>query len=274
MHRLKTFTSTIIALTAMQVAAAPTAPSGEQAVLKRLTISTIVAGKEVSSIQLPLGVPARLEWNAQKTDYRPDGSTVLSGRAQLSLALGTLPTVSLSGDEISVRSTELTPAEAQAVRDIEKMGVSDQSIRGNPADVSESDMARQEVIDRANMKRLSEIIDRFGWPGNSFAGVDNANHAFLVLQHADLDSQRKYLPILREAVTQAQASPSNLAMLEDRVLVGEGRPQRYGTQFKSSKPLVMHPVADEANLDRRRSEVGLPPMADYIEILREMYKTP
>jgi len=36
----------------------------------------------------------------------------------------------------------------------------------------------------------------------------------------------------------------------------------------------MHPVADEANLDQRRSEVGLPPMAEHLEILREMYQTP
>jgi len=226
MHTLKMLTACIVAMAAVQVFAAPIASLPEQPMLKRRTISTMVAGKEASSLQLPFGVPARIEWNAQKTEYLPDGSTVLRGRVQLSLTVGALPAISLSADEITVRSTELGADEAQAVHDLALMGVSDQSIRGDPANVSDSDMARQAIIDRANMKRLAAIIEQFGWPGNRFGGVDNANHAFMVLQHADLESQRTYLPTLRAATAQGQASPANLAMLEDRVLVGEGRPQR------------------------------------------------
>jgi len=61
MQPLKTLTACIVAMAAAQVSAAPVAALPDQPVLKRRTISTLVAGKEASSIQLPSGVPASLE---------------------------------------------------------------------------------------------------------------------------------------------------------------------------------------------------------------------
>ena len=60
-----------------------------------------------------------------------------------------------------------------------------------------------------------------------------ADAAWLMAQHAihDPEFQRECLGLLEAAVWQGEASPRNLAYLTDRVLVHEGRPQRYGTQF-------------------------------------------
>lgn len=38
--------------------------------------------------------------------------------------------------------------------------------------------------------------------------------------------------------------------------------------------LVLYPVEDSAGLDARRAAVGLMPMAQYVEMLRAMYKAP
>jgi hypothetical protein len=38
--------------------------------------------------------------------------------------------------------------------------------------------------------------------------------------------------------------------------------------------LVAHPIEDEANVDARRAEVGLMPMAGYAKQLAEGYKLP
>lgn len=263
-----------LGLAILRAHAAPADTQSEAPVLKRRVISIHEAGKEVSRIQLPFEVPGTLVWKARTISTAYNGSVHLIGDVVLSLSLGTLPTISLLGSEMRISSQVLGADEAQAVRDLGQMGVSDQSIRGDPSTRSPADLARQQAVDRANMQRLSAIIERFGWPGNRFGGVDNAGYAFMVLQHADLDSQRNYLPVLRAAVAKSDASRADLAMLEDRVLVGEGRAQRYGTQFKSIKPLVLHPVEDEANLALRRIEVGLPPMADYLALMREMYQTP
>ena len=55
----------------------------------------------------------------------------------------------------------------------------------------------------------------------------------LLAQHADHDPslQRAFLDALRAAVAQKEASPANLAYLEDRVRVHAGQAQLYGTQF-------------------------------------------
>ena len=65
-------------------------------------------------------------------------------------------------------------------------------------------------------------------------------------------------------------------MLLDRVLVGEGKPQVYGTQGKrfedwKGKEPELEPIEDEANVDKRRAEVGLPPLAEYVKFLKQMY---
>lgn len=70
-----------------------------------------------------------------------------------------------------------------------------------------------------------------------------------------------------------QVSNTNMAYLEDRIAVGEGKPQIYGTQFctNSSGKLIPHPITDIENVDRRRRDVGLEPLLEYQKKLEEMY---
>ncbi|MCP4246955.1 MAG: hypothetical protein GY778_07885, partial [bacterium] len=57
-----------------------------------------------------------------------------------------------------------------------------------------------------------------------------------------------------------------LAYLTDRVLVQEGKPQRYGTQFFAKDGVFkLNPIEDEAYVDARRKEVGLGPLAEYVK---------
>lgn len=58
----------------------------------------------------------------------------------------------------------------------------------------------------------------------------------------------------------------------DRVLVGEGKPQRFGTQFAPARDGVLAPQPVEApeGLDARRAAVGLKPMAEYAQDLARM----
>jgi hypothetical protein len=66
-----------------------------------------------------------------------------------------------------------------------------------------------------------------------------------------------------------------MALLTDRVLVHDGQKQRYGSQFdvKDGK-LVAQPVEDLSHLDARRASLGLPPMAEYVKLMHEMFKVP
>ena len=120
----------------------------------------------------------------------------------------------------------------------------------------------------ARIARLKEIIDEHGWPSYDLVGEKGEEAAWVIAQHADLDPefQQQALELLRDAVAAGQASPGNLAYLEDRVAVAKGEPQTYGTQVGCQRkgPVPATPIKDEAGLEERRQEAGLDPYADYV----------
>ncbi|SMO97377.1 hypothetical protein SAMN06273567_11177 [Geodermatophilus aquaeductus] len=122
-----------------------------------------------------------------------------------------------------------------------------------PAPV-EARRERREVFVR-HADRLEQLLADGGWPTPARVGEVAARGAWLVAQHADtqLSVQRLALRLLGEAVGRGEAPAQQLAMLEDRVAVTEGRHQTYGTQ-----------VADPDRLDERRATVGLEPLATHL----------
>ena len=71
-----------------------------------------------------------------------------------------------------------------------------------------------------------------------------------------------------------EVSQRDLAYLTDRVLLAEGKKQIYGSQFQQKDgKLLPSPIEDEANVDKRRKEVGLNPLAEYAKQLAETYKS-
>ena len=65
---------------------------------------------------------------------------------------------------------------------------------------------------------------------------------------------------------------SLIALTIDRIRVGQGKPQVYGTQFKEvDGKLVLEPLQDPQHVDQRRASVGLPPLAEYEALIREVY---
>jgi hypothetical protein len=134
------------------------------------------------------------------------------------------------------------------------------------------------IEDQPRTDRLKEIIEEHGWPGFDLVGVEGEEASWVLAQHADLDPefQEQALELLRDAVAAGDASPGNLAYLEDRVAVAQGRPQLYGTQMGCRKkgPVPATPIEDPAGLDERRAEAGLPPHAEYVEEMAEVCAMP
>ena len=113
--------------------------------------------------------------------------------------------------------------------------------------------------------RLAEFMAAYGWPTEALVGAEASRCAWKIAQHADrqLDVQRRALDLLAAAATDGQASPRDLAMLRDRVLVNEGRPQVYGTQIAGvvGGAPVPWPCVDPERMEEWRAEVGLEPFA-------------
>jgi hypothetical protein len=137
-------------------------------------------------------------------------------------------------------------------------------------------MEVQADVDKRNMQRLAQIIERYGWPGKSLVGKEASLAAWLILQHSELEDQTKYVPRLKEAVRAGEAEPAHAAYLEDRMLMRQGRKQIYGTQLhrsETSQKLELWPVEDEEHLDARRASLGLEPIAEYLKRFGLEYAT-
>lgn len=131
---------------------------------------------------------------------------------------------------------------------------------------------RMARVHERNARRLRRIIESVGWPGTDLVGLDGAEAAWLILQHAiaEPDLQRHALPLVQAAVREGTASPRQAAMLEDRIRFFEGRPQRYGTQFDWDAEGNLSPgdVEEPRRLDERRRAIELPPLAEQMEEAR------
>jgi len=155
-------------------------------------------------------------------------------------------------------------AQDQAIRD--------ELIKKGMEKPDQSVFARMAAIDAANTKRMKTIIRRYGWPGPRLVGRDGTDAAFLLVQHAQLALQKEALPLVEKAYRKGELSGESYALLLDRVLVGEGKRQVYGTQAKlKGKEFVPDPIEDEGNVDKRRAEVGLPPLSEYLKVLKQTY---
>jgi len=120
--------------------------------------------------------------------------------------------------------------------------------------------------DRENIAKVTAIIDQYGWLGPQKVGFSASQALFLVIQHADLATQKRYLPLIRAAEKKGEILSSNLALLEDRINMHEGKKQVFGSQCFTDKQTgraYIYPIVDPGHLDERRKSVGLQPMRDY-----------
>ena len=121
--------------------------------------------------------------------------------------------------------------------------------------------------DSINAIKVRYLLDKYGWLGPDDVGEQGNQTLFLVIQHADQATQEKYLPMMREAVKKGKAQGSSLALLEDRVALQQGKKQIYGSQVgrdMESEKYYVQPLSDPDYVDKRRAEVGLPPLAEYL----------
>lgn len=129
-------------------------------------------------------------------------------------------------------------------------------------------------VDSLNIIRVEEIIKEHGWPTYSMVGKVAADGAFMVIQHSNTQIQKKYLNQLLDAAKNKEASSESVALLRDRITANESHYQIYGTQvFQLKDPATgklskqaYYPIHDEVNVDKRRKEMGLIPLKDYLKI--------
>jgi len=124
-------------------------------------------------------------------------------------------------------------------------------------------------------KRLEEIFEKFGYPGYSLVGEKGSQNFWLMVQHCDSDPafQSRVLEKLKIEVDNKNADGSNYGLLTDRVKINTGEKQVYGTQVSYNSLGQAYPkdLADSVNVNKRRAEVGLEPIEDYLNMMTQMH---
>jgi len=140
-----------------------------------------------------------------------------------------------------------------------RLGERDQAPRAEfGARVADTLYVRQLMrLDSTLAAEMVLILDRFGLPTRSMVGPAGSDAAMLIIQHS--------WPLQERVLASAKAIPS------DRVLVHQGKPQHFGTQFNAGPDGVFRFAAasDTAGLEARRSAAGMPPMRQYVCLLEE-----
>lgn len=163
--------------------------------------------------------------------------------------------------------------ELLAMRDIDQKA-RDECTKGDADEQIKCLVKTLETVDKPHTKRITEIFAKQGFPSISQVGTDGVKAYFLLLQHSgDLELKKKCESGIKTAFADKVLSPSEYASFVDRLLVEQKKPQIYGSNFESNDgKLVMSQTKDLPNLDARRKAIGLPPIAEYVKMLKEFYK--
>jgi hypothetical protein len=146
----------------------------------------------------------------------------------------------------------------------------------SPLKMSNPDSAAKEYqrVIRSNFPVIKNIADKYGFPGYDVVGKESSNNFWLLVQHSDFDVpfQKRMLKLMKSQVDKKNASGQNYAYLIDRINLNEGGKQVYGTQVNMGQNgTTIKPCIDTLNLDKRRKQVGLPPIREYLKKCDEMF---
>lgn len=178
-----------------------------------------------------------------------------------------------------------------------RMGIEDQKFRTlrkyykKPLPKQNTDKAKklnQQLTKEWNTRTdtVLNLIKQKGWPGYSMVGEKASEAAFLIMQHSDIKPMRKAYRKLKKAAKNGDASMIHYAMMCDRNRIIARfdilkRKQIYGTQI-TGKPIIIDgkpkfingqiqyknelaPLKNPQEVNKRRAEVGLNPIQEYLK---------
>ncbi|MCR4032150.1 MULTISPECIES: DUF6624 domain-containing protein [Flavobacterium] len=121
------------------------------------------------------------------------------------------------------------------------------------------------TADAENIIRVEDILQQYGYPVKSLVGEPANTAVFYVIQHSD--KIEKYYPMIEKAAVNGELPCKYAAMMLDRKLTGQSKPQVYGTQLgfrtitnsqtgAKENFIYVLPIEDPQNVNERRKKAG------------------
>ena len=131
-----------------------------------------------------------------------------------------------------------------------------------------------DIVERNDAKNI-KVVDKIlksGLPQG--LAEESYKTIWIVIDHATLEKQEQYLPLVEQMATEGYIGLDEYAILYDRVAMGQNRTQRYGSQLvqfgvTDAQKLYVWPIEDGAKVDLLRNKVGMSPFSDYLKDIEE-----
>ena len=117
-------------------------------------------------------------------------------------------------------------------------------------------------IDHENLEIAVSYIETCGMPTLKEVEKIQIAGLWLVFQHAPPEYQTKYLSLFEESARNGDLRWSLIALMRDRALMYEGKPQIYGSQIKHG---ALFDLFEPEYVNQRREEMEMVPIEDYLE---------
>ncbi|UOE49478.1 hypothetical protein MTO98_00130 [Mucilaginibacter sp. SMC90] len=120
--------------------------------------------------------------------------------------------------------------------------------------------------DSINYVKITSIVNTYGWKGNEYFGPDGPEVLITTLLHASITNQKRYFSIVRTAALNGSLPVEGFAIIADNIALYEKNTQIYGTHLRLNKgQYEAYAIADEAEVDVRRNQIGLCTLAVYLQ---------
>ena len=131
-----------------------------------------------------------------------------------------------------------------------------------------------DIVERNDTKNI-KVVDKILKSGLPQGLTEESYKTiWIVIDHASLEKQEQYLPLVKQMATEGYIGLDEYAILYDRVSMGQNRHQRYGSQLvqfgnAEAMQLYVWPIEDVEKLDSLRSAVGLSSFYNYLKDIEE-----
>ena len=131
-----------------------------------------------------------------------------------------------------------------------------------------------DIVERNDAKNI-KVVDKIlksGLPQG--LSEESYKTIWIVIDHATLEKQEQYLPLVYQMATAGYIGLDEYAILYDRVAMGKNSPQRYGSQLvqfgnADNLQLYVWPIENVEELDSLRNTVGMSSFNKYLKHIEE-----
>ena len=118
----------------------------------------------------------------------------------------------------------------------------------------------QKKFDSLNLIVVLDLYEKYGYLNRRIVGPEYESHMFYIIQHSDLVTMEKFLPIIHKEIKLGRLGTTLYPLLHDRINMLKGKPQEFGTQSTMNEKTGNFEIYRTIEMDKvnfNRNKYGL-----------------